>query len=68
MEQQGLGRMTFEGPCFRATGMSDARIEHAPQIGEHNRAICREILGLDEAEIDELVASGAIDAPIEAVE
>jgi crotonobetainyl-CoA:carnitine CoA-transferase CaiB-like acyl-CoA transferase len=59
-EQQDLGRIAFEGPCFRGSGMLDADIRQAPRLGEHTRELCKE-LGLADAEIDRLVAAGALE-------
>ena len=61
-EQQDLGRIAFEGPCFRGSGMLDADIRQAPRLGEHTRELCRE-LGLSDAEIERLLASGALEEP-----
>jgi crotonobetainyl-CoA:carnitine CoA-transferase CaiB-like acyl-CoA transferase len=33
----------------------------APYYGQHTREICRTILGLDDATIDDLVARGVLD-------
>ena len=63
VEQQGSGPLLFEGPAFVATGMEPPRIEQAPLLGEHTRAVCREVLGMDDAEIDRLMAAGAIEEP-----
>jgi crotonobetainyl-CoA:carnitine CoA-transferase CaiB-like acyl-CoA transferase len=63
LEQQDAGRMCFEGPCFQATGMSDVKLFQAPRLGEHTSEICRELLDLDDAEIERLVAAGAIEGP-----
>ena len=63
VEQQGSGPLSFEGPAFTATGMAPPRIEQAPLLGEHTRVICREVLGLDDGEIDRLMAAGAIEEP-----
>ena len=38
-----------------------ARIEAAPMIGEHTREICRDLLGMDEGEIERLVADVALE-------
>mgnify|MGYP001346008257 CR=1 FL=1 len=65
VDQQGSGPLIFEGPAFQATGMAPPRIEQAPLLGEHTREICRELLGYDDAEIDRLIASGAIEVPAE---
>jgi crotonobetainyl-CoA:carnitine CoA-transferase CaiB-like acyl-CoA transferase len=63
VDQQGSGPLLFEGPAFQATGMEPPRIEQAPLLGEHTRAVCREVLGYDDAEIDRLMAAGAIEEP-----
>jgi crotonobetainyl-CoA:carnitine CoA-transferase CaiB-like acyl-CoA transferase len=63
VEQQDLGWIGFEGPAFRATGMSDVHITQAPKLGEHTREIGRELLGLTDAEIDTAVADGALEIP-----
>jgi crotonobetainyl-CoA:carnitine CoA-transferase CaiB-like acyl-CoA transferase len=66
VEQQDLGPLTFEGPAFRATGMTDPRIEQAPLLGEHTREIARTMLGLNDDEIDRLVADGVLEVPRQA--
>lgn len=63
VDQQDSGPLVFDGPAFHATGMAPARIEQAPRLGEDTRAVCREVLGLDDAEIDRLVAAGALEEP-----
>jgi crotonobetainyl-CoA:carnitine CoA-transferase CaiB-like acyl-CoA transferase len=61
VHQQGVGWMAFEGPAFRASGMSDVRIEQAPLVGEHTREIARELLGLDPSEIEAHIAAGILE-------
>jgi crotonobetainyl-CoA:carnitine CoA-transferase CaiB-like acyl-CoA transferase len=63
VEQQDCGWISFEGPCFRASGMADVRIFQAPRLGEHTREIGRELLGLADAEIEELVTAGTLEVP-----
>ncbi len=63
VEQPGLGRMALEGPAFRATGMSDVDVRPAPELGQHTREIARELLGMSDAQIDALIASGALEDP-----
>ena len=63
VEQQELGWIAFEGPCFRASGMSDVRIFQAPRLGEHTRSIGRELLGLSDDEIESLVQAGVLEVP-----
>ena len=64
IDQQDAGRMSFEGPCFRGTGMTDVNIFQAPRLGEHTREICKELLGMDAAEVERLIAAGALEEPL----
>ena len=59
--QPGVGRMTFEGPAFHASGMGDPFIGPAPWLGEHSREIARDLLGLDDDHIEELVKAGVLE-------
>jgi crotonobetainyl-CoA:carnitine CoA-transferase CaiB-like acyl-CoA transferase len=63
LDQQDLGRMAFEGPAFRGSGMTDVVLFQAPRLGEHTEEICRELLGMTDAEIRELLESGALEGP-----
>jgi crotonobetainyl-CoA:carnitine CoA-transferase CaiB-like acyl-CoA transferase len=63
IDQQDLGWICLEGPSFRASGMSEVQVFQAPLLGEHTREICREILGLDDSEIEKLVAAGTLEVP-----
>lgn len=62
IDQQVVGWMAMEGPCFQASGMSDVAIFQAPLVGEHTRAIARELLGLSDAEIQAKIAAGVLEA------
>jgi crotonobetainyl-CoA:carnitine CoA-transferase CaiB-like acyl-CoA transferase len=62
IEQPGvIGPVLFEGPAFHATGMSDPIETAAPWLGEHTVAIATEVLGMDAAQIDELIARGVLE-------
>jgi crotonobetainyl-CoA:carnitine CoA-transferase CaiB-like acyl-CoA transferase len=63
VEQPGLGRMALEGPAFAASGMSDVVIAPAPELGAHTREIARTLLGMGDAQIEALVAEGALEDP-----
>ncbi|HEX4430708.1 MAG TPA: CoA transferase [Frankiaceae bacterium] len=63
VEQPGSGPLLLEGPAFVASSMGVPRCDPAPMPGEHTAEVCRDVLGLDEAAIAELVAAGAIDPP-----
>jgi crotonobetainyl-CoA:carnitine CoA-transferase CaiB-like acyl-CoA transferase len=62
-EQQDLGWICMEGPCFKASGMADVYIAQAPKLGQHSRVISRELLGLADAEIETLVEAGTLEVP-----
>ncbi|MDG2427163.1 MAG: CoA transferase [Acidimicrobiales bacterium] len=62
LEQQGLGRVVMAGPCFTGSGMGPPACFQAPLIGEHSRRFCVQDLGMDPGLVDELVASGALEA------
>ena len=59
--QQDAGPLTFEGPCYLATGMPPPLITQAPRLGEHTREICLEDLGMTDGEFDRLVDLGALE-------
>ena len=63
LEQQDAGWMAFEGPCFRATGMSDVVVFQAPKVGEHTREITGSLLGLSDEETESLVTAGVLEVP-----
>ncbi len=61
VEQPGSGPLLLEGPVFAASSMGVPRCDPAPMPGQHTAEVCRDVLGLTEAAIAELVAAGAID-------
>ncbi len=63
VDQQDLGWICFEGPAFRASGMSDVNIFQAPLLGEHTREICRDLLKLPHDQIEALVDAGTLEVP-----
>ena len=63
IEQQVVGWMAMEGPCFQASGMSDIQLFQAPLVGEHTRAIARDILGITDSEIDAKLEAEVLEAP-----
>jgi crotonobetainyl-CoA:carnitine CoA-transferase CaiB-like acyl-CoA transferase len=50
-----------EGDCYRAEHLPRPPADPAPRHGEHTRDIARELLGLDDAEVDRLVAAGVLE-------
>jgi crotonobetainyl-CoA:carnitine CoA-transferase CaiB-like acyl-CoA transferase len=63
VEVEPLGRFSLEGPCWTASAMPDADVRGAPKLGQHTREIARRLLGLADAEIERLVATGALEDP-----
>jgi len=59
--QQDAGPLTFEGPCYLATGMPGPLITQAPRLGEHTREICRHDLGMTDEEFERLVGEGVLE-------
>ena len=55
-----LGELCFDRSGFRLSGGSGGFSRPGPNLGEHNREILTEILGLDDAEIDRLIADEAV--------
>lgn len=64
IDQPGNGPLILEGAAFVGSRAGSPRCTPAPLPGEHTVEICRELLGLDDAQIAELVAAGALD-PVE---
>jgi crotonobetainyl-CoA:carnitine CoA-transferase CaiB-like acyl-CoA transferase len=70
IHQPGLGDIMLEGPCFRGPAMAGPVIEPAPGLGQHTRQIAADLLGLDDARVDELIAAGVLeeDRPLDPTE
>ena len=61
IDQPGVGVFTLEGPAFIASGMSEPVETPAPWLGEHSVAICRDLLGRDDATINDFIARGIVE-------
>lgn len=61
VEQPELGEVTVEGSRIRLSATPAQVRGHAPAIGEHNELVLKEILGMGDEEVIELVASGAME-------
>ena len=63
-EQPPLGKLVAEGPAFRASDLPAPIQFAAPMLGQHSREVCRDWLGLADAELDALLADGVLEEPI----
>jgi crotonobetainyl-CoA:carnitine CoA-transferase CaiB-like acyl-CoA transferase len=61
IEQPGVGPLVLDGPAFRGERMVGPDIRPAPDVGEHTRQIAHRLLGLDDAEVDRLLAVGVLE-------
>jgi benzylsuccinate CoA-transferase BbsF subunit len=61
IDQPGVGTFTFEGKGFLASGMTEPVETPAPWLGEHSVEICRDLLGRDDATIEDLIARGIVE-------
>ena len=63
-EKPDLGRHPVQRSEFRLSKAQAARNWPTPFIGEHTRQVCRDILGMSEAEIAPLVEEGVLEVPL----
>jgi crotonobetainyl-CoA:carnitine CoA-transferase CaiB-like acyl-CoA transferase len=61
VDQPELGAVVLEGPAFHGSDLPEPIVTPAPRLGEHTRALAGQLLGLSEAEIDDLVAKGVLE-------
>jgi crotonobetainyl-CoA:carnitine CoA-transferase CaiB-like acyl-CoA transferase len=64
-EQPGLEPMAIEHAPFRSELIPAPANAPAPEPGEHTRAICTGLLGMDPDDVDRLVASGVLEEPVQ---
>ena len=64
LEQPGLEPMTVDNAPFRSERIPEPAHARAPELGEHTREVCAELLGMEAGEVDRLVAAGALEEPV----
>lgn len=60
MNHAEMGETVYNAPAFRITDIPTGPRAPAPVLGADNEVVCREILGMSDAEFAELLASGAL--------
>jgi len=60
LEHPEMGETLYNAPPFQLTGTPATLTRPAPMLGQHTHEICREVLGLDDAEIARLQAEGVL--------
>ena len=55
-----MGESLYNAPPFRFSRVPSELEVAAPLLGEHTAEVCREVLGMDDEEIDRLVAEGVL--------
>lgn len=60
LDHSVMGETLYNAPPFRFSGTDDSINSPAPLLGEHTAEVCGEVLGMDEAEIAQLVGDGIL--------
>jgi len=60
LDHSETGRAAYDGPPFRLSKTPGGLAWPAPLLGEHTEYVCKEILGLSDEEIAELMVAGAL--------
>jgi len=60
LEHPEAGRTAYDGPGFRLSDTPGGPRGPAPLLGQHTEYVCKEVLGLSDDEIADLVAEGVL--------
>jgi crotonobetainyl-CoA:carnitine CoA-transferase CaiB-like acyl-CoA transferase len=60
LDHPETGRAAYDGPPFKLSETPGSLRAPAPLLGEHTEYVCKEILGLGDEEIAELMVAGAL--------
>jgi benzylsuccinate CoA-transferase BbsF subunit len=61
LDHPEMGPSVYNSPPFTLSGAGHAVMRTpAPLLGQHTRQVCAELLGLDDAAVDELAAAGVL--------
>ncbi len=60
LDHPETGRAAYDGPPFKLSKTPGELRSPAPLLGQHTEYVCKEILGLSDEEIAELMIAGAL--------
>ncbi len=60
LDHAEVGPLRHDGQAFRMGGTHVRPVRPAPLLGEHTRWVCEQVLGLPEAEIEQLTQAGVL--------
>jgi benzylsuccinate CoA-transferase BbsF subunit len=60
LDHPEAGRTAYDGPGFRLSKTPGRLLSPAPCLGEHTHHVCKEVLGMDDEEIAQLVVDGVL--------
>jgi crotonobetainyl-CoA:carnitine CoA-transferase CaiB-like acyl-CoA transferase len=60
LDHAETGRAAYDGPPFKLSKTPGRHAWPAPLLGEHTEYVCKEILGLSDEEVAELMVAGAL--------
>lgn len=61
LDHSETGHSAYDGIAFKLSDTPGKLSRPAPRIGEHTDYVCREILGMDEDEMDSLIVEGVLE-------
>ena len=59
LDNPEAGTMTTHGETIAISGL-EARVELAPALGEHTEYVLKDLLGMEEADVDQLYVDGVL--------
>jgi benzylsuccinate CoA-transferase BbsF subunit len=60
LDHPEMGPSAYNSPPFTLSGAGPVMREPAPLLGQHTRQVCTDLLGLSDAEIDDLAGAGVL--------
>ena len=61
LDHSETGRSAYDGIAYKLSATPGKLTRPAPRIGEHTEYVCKEILAMDEEQINALVVDGVLE-------